>query len=152
SGAASTTCSKLSSTRNSCLLRRKLWRVSVSAIPGTSLTPSACAIVAATGPGSLIGTRLTKWTPSRNVSPSSDATDQGVSHSAICAAYLRATVIAALRGRFFVALRSHVSDKRRRRGHKTQDDVDFDVGAYQTALLVHNVLGWHGPAFVGVAC
>jgi hypothetical protein len=25
-------------------------------------------------------------------------------------------------------------------------------GAYQTALLVHNVLKWSGPAFVGVDC
>jgi hypothetical protein len=40
----------------------------------------------------------------------------------------------------------------RGRGKSDQNDVEFDVGAYQTALLIHNVLGWHGPAFVGVAC
>lgn len=27
-------------------------------------------------------------------------------------------------------------------------EVDVDVGAYQTALLVMNVLGWEGPDFV----
>jgi hypothetical protein len=29
---------------------------------------------------------------------------------------------------------------------------DFDVGQYQIALLVHNVIGWAGPSFAGYAC
>src|SRR4051794_17817260 len=43
-------------------------------------------------------------------------------------------------------------DRRRSKGKGEKDNVEFNVGAYQTALLVHNVLGWHGPSFVGVAC
>ena len=31
-------------------------------------------------------------------------------------------------------------------------DVNFDVGGYQTALLVNNIVRWEGPAFDGVAC
>jgi hypothetical protein len=30
--------------------------------------------------------------------------------------------------------------------------AEFNVGAYTTALLVHNVLGWEGPAFEGFKC
>ena len=29
---------------------------------------------------------------------------------------------------------------------------EVNVGAYQLALLTHNVLGWRGPAFEGVKC
>lgn len=32
------------------------------------------------------------------------------------------------------------------------NDVQFDIGAYQIALLVHNILAWQGPAFVGHLC
>lgn len=32
------------------------------------------------------------------------------------------------------------------------NDVQFDIGAYQIALLVHNILDWQGPAFAGYAC
>ena len=44
--------------------------------------------------------------------------------------------------------------KERRAARKARggQDVDFDVGAYQIALLVHNIVGWQGPAFAGVAC
>ena len=43
-------------------------------------------------------------------------------------------------------------DRRRSKGKGEKDNVEFNVGAYQTALLVHNVLGWHGPSFGGYAC
>ena len=54
-------------------------------------------------------------------------------------------------------LQGAAAQRRRGRGPKGKRQTDdqkmeFNVGAYQTALLVHNVLGWHGPAFVGVAC
>jgi hypothetical protein len=40
-----------------------------------------------------------------------------------------------------------------KRGKKAANpEASFDVGAYQVALLVHNVLAWSGPSFVGVAC
>jgi len=43
--------------------------------------------------------------------------------------------------------------RRAQRAQKKQEqNVDFDVGAYQIALLVQNVLGWDGPSFAGVAC
>lgn len=32
------------------------------------------------------------------------------------------------------------------------NDVQFDIGAYQIALLAHNILAWQGPAFAGHAC
>jgi hypothetical protein len=30
--------------------------------------------------------------------------------------------------------------------------MDIQIGAYQTALLVHNVVRWSGPSFQDVAC
>ena len=39
-----------------------------------------------------------------------------------------------------------------RRKAKDRAGMEFDVGAYQTALLVHNILGWAGPSFRGFAC
>lgn len=38
------------------------------------------------------------------------------------------------------------------KGEKAETSMDFDVGAYQIALLVHNLLGWQGPSFAGVTC
>lgn len=32
------------------------------------------------------------------------------------------------------------------------ENMKFDVGAYQTALLIHNILEWHGPSFRNMAC
>src|SRR5689334_17275580 len=42
--------------------------------------------------------------------------------------------------------------RRQKRAKRKDQQMDFNVGAYQTALLVHNVLGWNGPSFAGVAC
>lgn len=42
--------------------------------------------------------------------------------------------------------------RRAARAQKQSVDAEFDVGAYQIALLVQNVLAWDGPSFVGVAC
>lgn len=33
-----------------------------------------------------------------------------------------------------------------------EPDVAVRLGAYQTALLVENIIAWHGPAFDGVPC
>lgn len=33
-----------------------------------------------------------------------------------------------------------------------QPQVGFDMGAYQMALLQHNILAWEGPDFKGVPC
>lgn len=30
--------------------------------------------------------------------------------------------------------------------------AEFDIGAYQIALLIHNIVGWSGPDFDSVAC
>ena len=30
--------------------------------------------------------------------------------------------------------------------------VAMHLGAYQSALMVHNIVSWRGPAFVGFAC
>ena len=38
------------------------------------------------------------------------------------------------------------------RGEKQETSMEFDVGAYQIALLNHNVLGWQGPSFKDVPC
>jgi hypothetical protein len=43
-------------------------------------------------------------------------------------------------------------DRRRAKAKGEKENIQFNVGAYQTALLVHNVLGWHGPSFSGFAC
>lgn len=43
-------------------------------------------------------------------------------------------------------------ERRAAKKGKGASDVEFDVGAYQVALLVHNILGWQGPSFAGVAC
>lgn len=39
-------------------------------------------------------------------------------------------------------------------GKPGSDDAqqNIDVGAYQAALLVHNIVGWEGPSFRGVKC
>lgn len=44
--------------------------------------------------------------------------------------------------------------RRAARGRKGQgsQEMEIDVGAHQLALLVHNIVGWQGPAFAGVAC
>lgn len=50
---------------------------------------------------------------------------------------------------------SSVGNRRQRRAAKARGEkieMDLDVGAYQLALLVENVLGWQGPSFVGFAC
>lgn len=56
-----------------------------------------------------------------------------------------------------VQRKTSVGNRAQRRAARGKDrreknEVEFDVGAYQTALLVHNVLGWAGPAFKGFAC
>lgn len=33
-----------------------------------------------------------------------------------------------------------------------QKSLEFRAGANETALLVHNIVGWEGPDFAGVAC
>jgi hypothetical protein len=43
-------------------------------------------------------------------------------------------------------------ERRKGKAKGEKEQVEFNVGAYQTALLVHNILGWHGPSFAGVAC
>lgn len=40
-----------------------------------------------------------------------------------------------------------------RQGEQGADpSADFDLGAYNIALLTHNVVGWEGPDFEGVEC
>jgi hypothetical protein len=43
-------------------------------------------------------------------------------------------------------------ERRKGKAKGEKEQVEFNVGAYQTALLVHNVLAWHGPSFTGFAC
>jgi hypothetical protein len=38
------------------------------------------------------------------------------------------------------------------KGGSEGQDVAFDIGAYNTALLVNNVMGWEGPDFDNVPC
>jgi hypothetical protein len=40
---------------------------------------------------------------------------------------------------------------RSRRGEDSQE-MEIDVGTYQLALLVHNIVAWQGPAFADVPC
>lgn len=37
-----------------------------------------------------------------------------------------------------------------RKARKAKQEAEFNVGAYQIALLVHNILEWRGPQFLGV--
>ena len=38
------------------------------------------------------------------------------------------------------------------KGRQADPSLSFDVGAYQIALLVHNIKRWEGPSFKGVPC
>lgn len=45
------------------------------------------------------------------------------------------------------------ADKRKSRAERKKEaatDMAIDVGAYQFALLFHNLIGWQGPSFVNV--
>jgi hypothetical protein len=45
------------------------------------------------------------------------------------------------------------SGRRKATRTKAKDNgIAMDVGAFQVALLVHNVLEWQGPSFAGVPC
>lgn len=35
---------------------------------------------------------------------------------------------------------------------KGETELAVHLGAYQVALMVENIVAWHGPAFAGVAC
>ena len=52
--------------------------------------------------------------------------------------------------------RAPVSPRGKRAAQKRADkqdaNVNFDVGAYNIALLTNNILGWQGPSFAGVPC
>lgn len=45
-----------------------------------------------------------------------------------------------------------VQSGRRKTARTKAKDMAMDVGAFQVALLVLNVLDWQGPSFVGVPC
>jgi len=44
-----------------------------------------------------------------------------------------------------------IQGQKAKRGKDAQT-VDIDVGAYNMALLTHNILGWQGPSFASVSC
>jgi len=37
-------------------------------------------------------------------------------------------------------------------GSKGKSNIAMHLGAYQTALMQQNIVGWSGPAFVGIEC
>jgi hypothetical protein len=47
---------------------------------------------------------------------------------------------------------SGLAGGRRKTARAAAPEMQYDVGAYQVALMTHNVLAWQGPSFAGVAC
>lgn len=66
--------------------------------------------------------------------------------------YIRPKMDYGTRQRVIGAATKVTAQKAKSSRRKATQDVTVDVGDYQIALLVHNVLGWAGPSFQGVAC
>lgn len=57
-----------------------------------------------------------------------------------------------IRSKMDVGTKNKVQDHALKMTTGKTDDAEIHIGAYQTALLTHNVLAWEGPDFHGVPC
>jgi hypothetical protein len=46
---------------------------------------------------------------------------------------------------------SAAKTSRGKKGKRSDNDVNVDLGAWNMALLEHNIIGWQGPSFNGIA-
>ena len=58
-----------------------------------------------------------------------------------------------IRAKMDLACRARVQDELAARGLESINELEMrGIGGYRLALMVHNIVGWEGPAFAGVAC
>lgn len=57
-----------------------------------------------------------------------------------------------IKAKMDLATRSAVQDEIAAKGAGSDEVEVRGIGSYRMALLVHNIVGWEGPAFEGVTC